>query len=130
MTIDPSAQAFTAQGIYRAGVAVTFTRLTGFTPNVTTTTASVTAIIRSVAPDTTAPAQDGMSASKPGAINQDQRLVIVMVSDLTAAGFPLPLLVGDKILVAMTNEQLNVDRVDPYKRASAGAIELYASAVA
>jgi hypothetical protein len=127
--VDPSAAAFTAAGIYRAGVAIVFQRNLGFAPNVTQLTADLVAIVRTVQPDTTSPAQDGLGASAPGVINQDQRLVILMAQDLVDGGVSLPIVVGDQIIIPSTGELLNVDRIDPYKRAFAGAIELYASAV-
>ena len=126
---DPSAQAFTALGVYRAGIAVTFQRLTGYAPDVTTTTAAITAVVRTATPDAASPARDGLAASQPGSVEQNSRWILLMAQDLTNGGISLPIVVGDQIAIPSTGELLNVDRIDPYKRALAGAIELYASAV-
>ena len=128
--VDLSTQAAYEAAIALAGMPVTFQRYSGFAPNVTTTTASLNAVVRTVVPDTTQPAQDGLSASSPGALNQNIRWILLMAQDLVNAGIALPVVVGDQILVPATGELLNVDRVDAYKRTYAGAIELYASAVA
>jgi hypothetical protein len=74
-------------------------------------------------------AQAGLGASTPGAVPQDDRLVIVMADDLAAAAFPLPVAKGDLIVLSLSAEQLMVTRVDPYKRAFAGAIELTAAGI-
>jgi hypothetical protein len=112
------------------GVAVTIQRVSGYAPNVTTlASVAVQAIVRNVTMDTTQTAQTGLSASSPGAIPQDDRLLIVLADDLAAANFPLPLAKGDLIVLALSAEQLQVTRVDPYKRALAGAIEITAAGV-
>jgi hypothetical protein len=127
---DPAAQAFTAAGVYRAGVAVTFVRLSGYAPAVTTVaSANVTAIVRTVVNDTTEVAETGYSASQPGSISQDDRLVIVMAQDLTAAGFPLPVLKGDQVVLPSTSETLEVTRVDPYLGALRGTVNVYVTGV-
>ena len=131
---DPSAVAAHRQAIAVAGVAIVYSRRSGLAPNVVTVSASVNAVVRTMRPDSQGPAQDGLGASQPGAVNQDQRLVIVMAVDLTSQGIALPLRTGDKISVMSDDEApivletLNVDRFDPYKRAFAGAIEIFASA--
>jgi hypothetical protein len=127
--VDPSAAAFTAAGIYRAGVPVTIQRASGVAPNVTVISAAITAIVRNVTPDTTEVAQNGVGASEPGSISQDDRLLIVMAQDLAAAAFPLPVVKGDLVTLSDSTEILNVARVDPYKRAMAGAIELTVTGV-
>jgi len=127
--IDPGAQALTASGVRRSGVSVAFQRRTGFAPNVVVVAANVIAIIQTVQADSSAPDEGSMPASKTGSIKEDQRFVIVMAADLTNAGFPLPLRANDKIVVTDTGELLNIDRIDAYKRAMAGAIEIYASGV-
>ena len=116
-----------------AGVAVTIQRVAGYSGSgsgvTTVSSVSVNAIVRNVTMDTTQTAQTGLSASSPGAIPQDDRLVIVMADDLDAAGFPLPVVKGDLIVLSLSAEQLQVTRVDPYKRALAGAIEITAAGV-
>ena len=112
------------------GVAVTIQRVSGYAPNVTTlASVAVQAIVRNVTMDTTQTAQAGLSASSPGAIPQDDRLLIVLADDLAAADFPLPVAKGDLIVLALSAEQLQVTRVDPYKRALAGAIEITAAGI-
>ena len=119
-----------SQGIQLAGVSVTFKRLTGVAPSVTTTAATVTAIVRSTLPDTTEEGETGYSGNKPGGLSQDERQILVMSQDLTNAGFPLPLKKGDQALLAPTGELLAITRVDPMKRALSGTIEAYGVGVA
>ena len=115
----------------RNPVAVTIQRVAGYAPNVTTVASVVvTAIVRNVLPDTTAAAQAGISASTPGAVTQADRLVIVLADDLAAAGFPVPVARGDQVILPDASELANVLRVDPYKRALAGAVEIFIAGVA
>lgn len=129
---DTSAVAAYRQAIQSVGVqgGIVYNRNTGLAPNVTTVSAPISAIVRTMQPDTTSPAQDGMSASAPGQLNQDMRLVIAIVSDLVAGGISLPVQRGDTISIPLTGETLNVLRSDPYKRAFAGAVEIMAAAIA
>jgi hypothetical protein len=127
---DPSAVAAYRTALAVAGVAVTVQRVAGVTPNVTTfAAAAVTAVVRLVVSDANAVSHAGLSASMMGAIDQADRLVILLADDLAVAGFPLPVANGDQIVLPESTEILNVTRVDPYKRALAGAIELYATGV-
>lgn len=128
--VSSAAQASHAAAIRRDGVPIVYVRNIGFEPNVVSVTASLNAVIRMMRPDTEGPAQAGIASSTPGAIGEDQRFVLLMASDLTAGGISLPAIRGDRIRVPATGEVMNVDRVDPYKRAFAGAIEIFASAVA
>ena len=127
--IDPGAQAFTRQGVMLVGVPVTFERVVGFSPNATTISATVTAVVRKYQLDTVTVAETGYSASKPGAIRQGDREVLVMADDLAAAGFPLPVLKSDRIVIAATGDVINIIKVDAYKRAFAGCIEIDAAGV-
>ena len=124
---DPGAHALFATGIRTLGVPVTFQRLIGAAPNVTTISANVTAIIRTAVPDTTTVAETGLGASSPDAITQEDRQVLVMAGDLTAAGFPLPLVKTDRLTVIATGDTFEITRVDSYKRAISGAIEAFAA---
>lgn len=129
---DPAIKAAYERAFARLGVSVpvTFKRVTGFAPGaVTTLTAAVNAVVREYNPDTTSVAQTGYAATKMGAITEGDRVVIVMAPDLAAAGFPMPLLKNDKIIMD-TGDVLNVVAVDAYKRAAACAIELKAASVA
>lgn len=117
--------AFAKLGVQLAGVPVIFNRISGYAPNVTTVaSASITAIVRMMTPDSTAVAETGYSAHNAGSISQDDRLVIVMADDLTAADFPLPVMKGDRVVLSATSEEFEVTKVDPYKRALTGAIEV------
>ena len=127
--IDPSAQAFTAQGVYRVGIAVTFQRLTGFAPDVVTISAGVIAKVSLVTADSEESSRTGYSSRQVGSISHNDRQVVVMAADLAAEGFPLPVAEGDKIVIASTEDKFSVTRVDNYKRAMAGAIELIATGV-
>jgi len=125
--IDLSAQAFTRQGIMLVGIPVTFERVLGFAPNATTISATVTAKVLKYALDTVTVAETGYSASKPGAIRQGDRQILVMADDLAAAGFPLPVLKSDRVIVP--GDTINIIAVDANKRAMAGCIEIEAAGV-
>ncbi len=129
-TINLNMQAAHRRSITNFGQPVTVQRLTGEAPNVTTQSVVVTAIVRSMPPDTQAPAREGYGASQLGGISQTDRLVILMATDLAAAGFPVPVQKNDKIILSTSGEKLNVTRVDGEKRSQAGAVELYAAGVA
>jgi hypothetical protein len=122
--IDPSAAAFTEQAIQTTGVPIQIVRLTGYAPNVTSVSASITAVVRMVLSDSSVESRTGVGAGAPGAITQDDRLVILTTADLTAAGFPTPVQKGDRVVLTATAEEFDVVKIDPYKRALAGAIEL------
>ena len=130
--IDTAINGAYERAFARLGVAVsvTFKRVTGFAPNaVTTQSAAVMAVVRNYQPDTTSVAQTGYATTKQGAITEGDRMIIVMVTDLQAAGFPLPLRKNDKVIMD-TGDELNITDVDSWKRAAAGAIELKAAGVA
>lgn len=129
MTINQAAADFTALGIYTVGVPVVFTRLSGFSPRVVSFEASVTALVRLVQTDNEPESRTGYTASKPGAITQDDREIIVMASDLASARFPLPIVKGDRVRIDGGTEEWNVAKVDAYKRAMSGAIEITVSGV-
>lgn len=111
------------------GVPVTFSRLTGFAPNVTQYTASVTAVVRLVLADGEAESRAGLGSSKPGSITQDDREIIVMADDLSNAGYPLPVQKGDRVTINDTTEAFDITKVDGYRRAMSGAIEMTATGV-
>ena len=125
---DPSAEAFTRQGILLVGIPVRFERVIGFAPNATTISATVTAKVMKYALDTVTVAETGYPASKQGAIRQGDREVLVMAADLAAQGFPLPVLKSDRIILA-TGDTLSIIAVDANKRALAGCIEIDAAGV-
>jgi hypothetical protein len=127
--IDPSAQAFTRMGIMLVGITVRFERVVGFAPNATVITATVTAKVMKYAMDTVTVSETGYSASKPGAIRQGDREVLVMAADLAAQGFPLPVLKSDRVIIAETGDTLSIIAVDANKRAFAGCIEIDAAGV-
>ena len=126
---DPSAEAFTRQGIQLVGIPVRFERVTGFAPNATTISATVTAKVMKYALDTVTVAETGYPASKQGAIRQGDREVLVMATDLAAQGFPLPVLKSDRIVLLATGDTLSIIAVDANKRAMAGCIEIDAAGV-
>jgi hypothetical protein len=128
-TIDNNMQAAHRRAINKYGQQITMQRLTGEAPNVTAQSAVVTAIVKSMPPDTSAPAQEGYGSSSLGGITQTDRMVIVMATDLAAAGFPVPVQKNDKIILSTTGEKLDVTRVDGEKRSQAGAIEIFAAGV-
>ena len=128
--IDPGFSASSARAIKRVGQRVMFERVIGFAPHATVTRVTVTAAIRGKAPDTVEPRRSGYSASEPGSLSETERECLVMASDLSAAGFPLPLQRGDRITIIESGERLNVVRSDSGRRAIAGMIEVTAAGVA
>lgn len=129
MPLDLAGQAFTRQSIYLVGVSVTFARLFGVAPNVTSMTACVTAVVRLVLSDGEVESRTGYASSKPGSITQDDRQIIVMSDDLANAGFPVPVQKGDRVTIDETAEAFNITRVDNYKRNMTGAVEMIATGV-
>lgn len=128
-TIDKDVQRRHRADIARIGVAVTFQRVTGVAPQTTTLAANVTAIVRGTRADRISPERANYGGMKPGGISQDEREVIVMADALSAARFPMPPRKGDRILIADGGELFTVTRVDRFKRAMAGVIELFVSGV-
>ena len=145
LAVDATLAAATARHIYRRGVPVTFRRVVMSTtppsilPTVTdnstspptvTVGATVTVSMRDMTPDTTQTSESGISASQTGSVQQFDRFMIVMASDLAAASFPL-LRQGDQIVLGadLGGETLSVVKADPAKRAIAGAIEVFAAGI-
>jgi hypothetical protein len=127
---DPSAVAAYREALAVAGVPVTIQRVSGYAPNVTVVaSATVTAAVRNIKPDGTQTAQAGLSAPAMGAIEQGDRMVILLSDDLAAAGFPVPVQRADQVVLPDSGEVLNVLLVDPYKRRIAGAVELTVTGV-
>lgn len=126
--VDQRFAAMTRKWVYKAAgdAQVTFQRVTGAPPSVTTKSATVCALVRNYLPDGSAASQQGYSMSQLGAVTVGERSFIVMADDLANLGFPLPLKKGDNILSIDTGEKLVITRTDPYKRAIAGAIEGFA----
>ena len=127
--VDAAAQAFTAAGVHYSGVTVTFQRW-NFSPAAIAATATVVAKVAKVSADTAAQTATGLSASAPGSITQNDRLVTVMASDLATQGFPLPVAKGDMVILPSSPEAMIVARVDAETRALAGAIEIVIPGVA
>ncbi|RBP03811.1 hypothetical protein DFR50_14259 [Roseiarcus fermentans] len=128
MRIDRAAAAATAAAIRLRGQPVTFARLSGTPPNVVQTPlngAAVTAFVEDYQADTTATAATGWSASQIGSMELGDRHLIVMLSDLAAAGFPGLPQKGDQVTLTLPAETLTITKVDPARRALAGAIDLY-----
>ena len=126
-TIDTRLQGMTRRMIRNAsgGAQFTFARDSGDAPNVSTVSATVTALVRSYQRDTETSAREGYSASNLASATLGERFVMVMADDLAAQSFPVPLQKNDRMTSADTGETFVVSRVDPYKRAVAGAIEAY-----
>ncbi len=130
MIINPGMEAAHRRTIDQWGQPITVQRLSGAAPNVTTQSATVTAVVRLMKPDNVEPSQQGYGASGLGGVTQTDRFIILMASDLAVAGFPVPVKKNDKIVLSTTGEKLNVTMVDGEKRSQAGAVELYAGGVA
>ena len=128
--IDPGLSASSRRAIQRVGQSVTFERIVGFAPHAAILNVTVIAAIRGKAPDTAEPRASGYGASQPGGLSETERELLVTVSDLVAAGFPLPLQRGDKIIVTATGERLGILRLDAGRRLIAGVIEVTAAGIA
>ena len=107
------------RAIARRGVQVTFQRITGQAPNVTTSEAMVDAIVMDFQVEASV-----MSINPEGSVTLGDRMVIALTDDLLLQQYPLPVRKNDKILVR--GEWLNVETVDPNKRGLAGAVEIHA----
>ena len=126
---DPAAQGAYYAALFTRGIPVILQRPVGFAPAVTySSTVALNAFVLNVTPDGGAD-NANLSAAPQGAITQNDRLVIVMAKDLTNSGFTLPVVKGDQIVLPDSSEILNIVRVDPYKRAFAGAIEFLCAGV-
>lgn len=137
MSTDPGIEAAYREAVERARVRVTVIRPNGFAPNVDPVLAeNIPAAIRDATPDTTEPAQSGLPTTRPGAMTEADRIVILMTRDLERARFPLPLKKNDRIQIVSIDgrpvtdgDVFNIVAADPYKRAAGGAIECKAASV-
>jgi hypothetical protein len=122
---DPAAVAGYRRAIARAGERVTFQRLFGNAPNVRTFSATVKARVAGYMPNSGVPAREGFTGEM-SVITQGDRNIIVMVEDLAAKRFPLPLRKNDRVIL-LTGEELNVTVVDARTRALGGALDVVAT---
>jgi len=127
--VDFSAQAALRNMIAQIGESVTFQRLSGVDASTTITSVSIMARVRGYNPETTEVAESGYSVSQVGALTQTQRKIVVVAADLAAAGFPLPVLKHDKILLA-DGTKGDVTEVDAHKRSTSGGIEITIAEIA
>jgi hypothetical protein len=128
--IDPEIEAAHREAIAAAdGQMVTIKRITGVAPSATIVSAQVAARVDTMTPATDEVSRTGYSATKPGAITQTQRKLLVMAADLAAQSYPLPIRKNDEITLA-DGSRLSVIDADPHKRAVGGAIEIIAAGVA
>lgn len=116
MSVSQAAVAGYRRALAKTGQSVIFRRISGDAPNTATFDAAITAIFRAYQP--TAAIGAGARAA---AITEGMREFIVLADDLAQAGFPLPLVKNDKLIVA--GETFNVTEVDAGTRFVAGAIE-------
>lgn len=129
MSLNGSLQRVASRGVQQGGVTVTISRESGFAPNVTTVSATITALVQNVQVDANAQSDTGLSSSQPGSISQDDRVLKFMAADLDAQGFASPVAKGDVVQLPSTSELLIVSRVDAYKFAMAGVVEIYVTGV-
>lgn len=113
--------AYRANMGYR-GQPVTFRRVTGEAPIISTFDAIVTAIVKSYVP-TSATGAFAHDAD----VSRGNRMVIVLSDDLADKRFPLPVVKNDKIFVG--DNEFTVISVDANKRYPAGALEIEALGV-
>lgn len=127
--VDSSAQAALRNMIAQIGESVVFQRLYGFDASTTIISANVTARVRGYTPESTEVSQTGYGASQVGALTQTDRIVIVVADDLAAAGFPLPVLKNDKVILA-DGTKATVTMVDAHQRSTSGGIVMRVSEIA
>jgi hypothetical protein len=129
---DPSAAAAYERALAVAGQTATFYRVTGQPPTAVKSPsggATVTAVVRKIIPDASQAGAAGYSASQLGGVSQTDREILVMASDLSAAGFPLPVKKNDVVEIG-PGDRVVVVEVDAYTRAIAGCIVLSVAGVA
>ena len=126
--VEAALQTSHGRAIARRGVPVTFRRISGSPPNATALNVVVTAIVMTILPDQLSSAKSGYAEAQVGAMTQKGRRILVLASDLSGGGFPLPVKENDTILLA-DGRRLNVTTVDAETRALAGAIDITASGV-
>jgi hypothetical protein len=124
MTPDTAAVAALQMFLRMSGMSVTVQRVSGVAPNVTVVSCAVNARVMNLTADTTQTAQAGLGTSMMGVIEQGDRTVIVSAQDLSNAGFPLPVVRGDIVILPDSSEMLNVLRVDAYTRRFCSGIVL------
>jgi hypothetical protein len=134
--IDPNAVAGYRRALATRGRAVIVRRVSGDAPDIT---AVANARVHAIVMDYVA--KTPVADVKPeGAITLGARNVIVLVADLRALNYPLPVAKNDKVVLNADesllgtgtqngDEELNIMAVDPYKRGIAGAIEIVAEGV-
>ena len=128
--VDNSIVAAYLNAFALVGEPVTFFRPTGVAPNIVLSPsggATVTAVVRKYTPDATQTGQGGYGASQVGAVTLGDRIIFAMATDLSAAGYPLPMQKGDQATLISTGETLIVTKVDASNRNIAGCIELAAA---
>lgn len=127
---NQSARAFWREAIDRVGVPILLTRVMGYAPATQTFSVNLRARVALATSDSSAPAQQGLSAGGAGAVTETDRTAIVMAQELSRSRFPLPVQKGDLVTLPETSEQFTVTLVDPYTLAIAGAIKLTIAGVA
>ena len=127
--VDVSAQSALRNMIAQIGESVTFQRISGVAPNATVLSVEIMARVRGYSPESAEVSQTGYAAAQAGSITQTDRKVIVVAADLAAAGFPLPVLKNDKVILA-DNTKSNVTMIDAHKRSFSGGIELTVAEIA
>jgi hypothetical protein len=123
MATDTNALEGYRRAIARRGESVTFQRILGQAPIVTILPAPAGATVQAIVMNYQVQ-PDVMRVDPEGGVTLGDRQIIVLVDDLTAAGFPMPLRKNDKAIVQ--GEVLNIETLDPSKRGIAGAIEVHA----
>lgn len=112
--MDIAAASRAQASIDRVGQVVSFRRMTSTTPQTATARADVKASVRGYAPDELV---NGITAGS--------RRIIVSKLTLQAAGYPVPLVKGDRIYIGDTFEKsTTIQSVDPDHREYAGCYEI------
>ena len=127
---DPGAVAGYRRAMLRRGFPATIQRINGEAPRTSLVSAEeVPVMVLAETADTAAGTATGYGSGDVGGLAQDTRTMLVMVEDLAAARFPLPLTKNDRVLLTQSGELLNITDVDADKRALGGAIEIKVTGV-
>ncbi len=124
-TPDPGIVAGYRRAMVRRGFAATIQRINGEAPRTALVSAeAIPVVVLDERADPTAGTGTGYGSGDVGGLPQQSRTMLVMVADLEAARFPLPLAKNDRVLLTESGELLNITDVDAEKRALGGCIEL------
>ena len=123
-TPDPGVVAGYRRAMLRRGFPATIQRINGEAPRTSLVSAEdVPVMVLDERADPTAGTSTGYGSGDVGGLAQQTRTMLVLVEDLEAERFPLPLAQNDRVLLTQSGELLNITDVDSDVRALGGCIE-------